>query len=277
MFAHPDAWAQLPYFLTNFFAKLAERSLAMRLPGSEPAARCDPEGACLALVGPDLLEKDSVFRIQQHDTRGRAVDNLDGHPGTIPGDNRAAMIGIARDRTAAAIASPWRRVAAWMLDYLVIAAYLIMLTAASIGILASPLEPAFNGALRQATTAELVGFLVLTTPVVLYFALMEASSWQATLGKRALGIIVAGPAGGRLTVLRAVVREGARFLPWELSHALVWRLVLSPARNSFPAWAAAGFAVVYLLVFAYLVTLFFGSQHRTLYDRLAGSWVIRNR
>jgi uncharacterized RDD family membrane protein YckC len=187
------------------------------------------------------------------------------------------MIDVARDRTLAGIASPWRRVAAWMLDYVVIAAYLVLLTAASIGILASPLALAFNAALRQPTTAELVGFLVLTTPVVLYFAVLEASAWQATLGKRALGIIVTGPAGARLTVWRAVVREGVRFLPWELSHALLWRLALSPARNSFPAWAAVGFAVVDVLVFAYLVTLFFGSQHRTVYDRLAGSWVIRNR
>lgn len=185
------------------------------------------------------------------------------------------MIDEARDHTVGDIASPWRRVGAWMLDYLVIAAYLIVLTAASLGILATPLAPDLNAAVRQPSTAELVGFLILTTPVVLYFALLEASKWQATLGKRALGILVVGPGGGRMSIWRAVVREAARFLPWELSHALVWRLALSPARSSFPAWAAAGFAIVHLLVFAYLITLFFGTQHRTLYDRLAGSLVVR--
>ncbi len=175
----------------------------------------------------------------------------------------------------AAIASPWRRVAAWMLDYVVIAAYLILLTAASLAVLATPAGPALNAALTRPFTAELVGFLTLTTPVVLYFALLESSTWQATLGKRTLGIVVAGPDGGRLTVGRALAREATRFLPWELSHAIIWRLALSPAKNSFPAWAGVGFALVYLIVFAYLVTLFFGSQHRTLYDRLAGSWVLR--
>ena len=177
--------------------------------------------------------------------------------------------------TIAAVASPWRRIAAWMLDYLVIAAYLVVLTAVSLGVLATPAGPALNAALTRPFTAELVGFLALTTPVVLYFALLEASTWQATLGKRALGIVVAGPAGGRLTMGRALLREAVRFLPWELSHAIIWRLALSPARSSFPAWAGLGFTLVYLLVFAYLVTLFFGSQHRTLYDRLAGSWVLR--
>lgn len=177
--------------------------------------------------------------------------------------------------TVAVIASPWRRIAAWMLDYLVIAAYLIVLAAASLGLLATAAGPALNAALARPFTAELVGFLVLTTPVVLYFALLESSKRQATLGKRVLGIVVAGPAGRRLTVGRALLREAVRFLPWELSHAIIWRLALSPAKNSFPAWAGVGFALVYLFVFAYLVTLFFGSQHRTLYDRLAGSWVLR--
>jgi uncharacterized RDD family membrane protein YckC len=175
----------------------------------------------------------------------------------------------------AAIATPWRRVAAWMLDYLVIVAYLIMLTAASLGVLATPAGPALNAPLTRPFTAELVGFLTLTTPVVLYFALLESSTWQATLGKRVLGIVIVGPAGRRLTVGRALAREAVRFLPWELSHAIIWRLALSPAKNSFPAWAGVGFALVYLIVFAYLVTLVFGSQHRTLYDRLAGTWVLR--
>ena len=163
-----------------------------------------------------------------------------------------------------------------MLDYLVIAGYLILLAALSLGALASPAASMLNAALTRPATAELVGFLTLTTPVVLYFALLEASAWQATLGKRALGIIVAGPAGGQLTVGRALVREAARFLPWEMSHALIWRLALLPAKSSFPGWATIGFAVVYLIVFAYLVTLFLGSQHRTIYDRLAGSLVLRS-
>jgi len=39
-------------------------------------------------------------------------------------------------------------------------------------------------------------------------------------------------------------------------------------------WIAVGYGVVYALVLLYLATLFFGSQHRTVYDRLAGSIVI---
>jgi uncharacterized RDD family membrane protein YckC len=173
-----------------------------------------------------------------------------------------------------AAASPWRRVAAWMLDYLVILGYLIVLTAASLGTQLSPAASVFSTALTRPITAELVGFLTLTGPVVLYFALTEASAWQATFGKRALRIVVVGPGGGRLPLGRALVREVVRFLPWEMAHSLIWPLALAPHKEPLPV-TIGGFAAVYLLVIIYLVSLFVGSEHRTIYDRLAGSRVVR--
>ena len=173
-----------------------------------------------------------------------------------------------------AVASPWRRVAAWMLDYLVILAYLIVLTAASFVTQLTPAAPVFRSALTKPITAELVGFLTLTGPVILYFAITEASAWQATLGKRALRIVVVGPGGTRLPFGRAIVREAVRFLPWEMAHALIWPLALPPHLEPLSV-TIGGFAVVYLLLIVYLVSLFVGSEHRTVYDRLAGSRVLR--
>ncbi len=46
----------------------------------------------------------------------------------------------------------------------------------------------------------------------LYFAVLESSSWQATMGKRALGIIVTDEHGERLTFARATGRHFAKFL-----------------------------------------------------------------
>jgi uncharacterized RDD family membrane protein YckC len=174
------------------------------------------------------------------------------------------------------VASPWRRVAAWMLDYLVILAYLIALTAASLVTQRSPVASVFSSALKNPITAELVGFLTLTGPVILYFAITEASAWQATLGKRALRIVVVGPGGARLPFGRAIVREAVRFLPWEMAHSLIWPLALPPHLEPLPV-TIGGFAVVYLLLVAYLVSLFVGSEHRTVYDRLAGSRVLLGR
>jgi uncharacterized RDD family membrane protein YckC len=172
-------------------------------------------------------------------------------------------------------ASPLRRIAAWLLDYALIAAYLIVLTAVSLGLRLSPIQAGFDSAMSQPLTAELLGFFLLTLPVVLYFALWEASPRRATLGKRALRLAVVVLNGSRLSMSRALLREAVRFLPWELSHALIWRIALSPHGGSIPWWVYAGFGVVYALVILFLVTLFIGSQHRTVYDRLAGSIVIQ--
>jgi uncharacterized RDD family membrane protein YckC len=171
-------------------------------------------------------------------------------------------------------ASPWRRVAAWLLDYLLIAAYLVVLTAVSLGLGLSPMQAGITSTLSRLFAAELVGFLTLTLPVVLYFAVCEASRWRATLGKRALRLAVVDKQGGRLTVRGALLREAVRFFPWELSHAMLYRVALSTDRGSIAVGVTIGFVVVYALVGLYLVTLFIGS-HRTVYDRLAGSLVIQ--
>jgi uncharacterized RDD family membrane protein YckC len=52
-------------------------------------------------------------------------------------------------------------------------------------------------------------------PVVwLYFAFMESSRWQATLGKRALGIVVVDREGRRLSFLRATARYFASLISY---------------------------------------------------------------
>jgi uncharacterized RDD family membrane protein YckC len=46
----------------------------------------------------------------------------------------------------------------------------------------------------------------------LYEALMTSSEWQATLGKRAMNIIVIGVDGGRISFLRATGRHFAKYI-----------------------------------------------------------------
>jgi uncharacterized RDD family membrane protein YckC len=47
---------------------------------------------------------------------------------------------------------------------------------------------------------------------VAYFAGMESSTWQATLGKKALGLVVTDVSGNRITFMRGVGRYFAKFL-----------------------------------------------------------------
>jgi uncharacterized RDD family membrane protein YckC len=169
---------------------------------------------------------------------------------------------------------PVRRLIAWALDYVVIAGYLVILAAASIGIQASGLHGLWIAALSNAGSAELAGFVTLTLPVVLYFAFFEASPTGATFGKRALGLRVTALDGSRLSLGRALLRSAVKFLPWELAHFTIWHYVYAGRANP-PAWAAFALAIVYLLVAAYLVTLFVGKSHRTVYDRIAGARVVQ--
>ena len=46
----------------------------------------------------------------------------------------------------------------------------------------------------------------------LYFAVLESSEWQATCGKRALGLVVTDLAGQRIGFVRATIRHFAKIL-----------------------------------------------------------------
>jgi uncharacterized RDD family membrane protein YckC len=75
--------------------------------------------------------------------------------------------------------------------------------------------------------AAFVTFLLLAIPVVicgewLYFAGMESSTWQATLGKRAIGLIVTDMEGKRLTFAHATGRFFAKVVTGLVPLAIGW-------------------------------------------------------
>jgi uncharacterized RDD family membrane protein YckC len=168
-----------------------------------------------------------------------------------------------------------RRLLAFGLDYLVIVGYLVVLAVVSLAIMASGLRGAFSAAWATAWSAEAMGFLMLTLPVVVYFAILESSKSGATLGKHALRLRVRGLAGQRLNPWRSLLRSGVKFLPWEMAHFTIWHFVYATnAHAQPPPWTTISLTGVYALVAANLVTLVVGKTHRTIYDRVAGSIVL---
>ena len=166
------------------------------------------------------------------------------------------------------------RLLAFGVDYLVIAAYLVILLALSLVVLASPFRDAYLSVWSNAESAEIAGFMLLTMPVVLYFSVMESSATGATLGKRLFHLRVVTLDGSRLSFGRGFLRSAVKFLPWELAHFTIWHLVYGGSGHSRPpAWTAVTLTAVYVLAAAFLVTLFVGREHRTIYDRIAGSRV----
>ena len=107
----------------------------------------------------------------------------------------------------------------------------------------------------------------------MYFALSEASTTRGTLGKRVLHLRVQSTNGQPLRVPAALLRSAVKFLPWELAHFTIWHLVYAGPGGPQP-WTAFALGSVYLVASAYLLTLFIGKTHRTLYDRLSGSIVV---
>jgi uncharacterized RDD family membrane protein YckC len=168
-----------------------------------------------------------------------------------------------------------RRLLAFAIDYVVIAAYLLILAAASLVVLASSGNAHDQALWADAWSAEIAGFVLLTAPVVLYFAALESSSSGATLGKRVLHLRVVATGGGRLGFGRSLVRSGIKFLPWELAHFTIWQYVYGARTGGAPGWAPIALAAVYVLVGVYILSLLVGKSHRTIYDRAAGSMVVR--
>lgn len=170
---------------------------------------------------------------------------------------------------------PLRRLLGFGADYLVIALYLVVLLGLSAATLASGIGHVYSAVWSNAGSAELAGFILLTAPVVLYFSIFEASRRGATPGKRILRLRVINVRGGQLGLGRSLLRSAVKFLPWELAHFTVWHLVYETAsHHNPPAWTVLTLGLVYVLVALFLVSLFIGREHRSVYDRIAGSRVI---
>ncbi|MEZ4673126.1 MAG: RDD family protein [Caldilineaceae bacterium] len=163
------------------------------------------------------------------------------------------------------------RVVAFAVDYIAIALYLLLVVIGGIAVRTG--FPALSQMVFGSPVAgQTAGFLLITLPVTLYFALLESSPWQATLGKRRQHLKVVDMTGDPLTRSRAFARTLLKFVPWELAHTCIWQIRFAPPAPS--PLITAGFALVWILVGANLVSLLRSRSHQTLYDRLAGTYVV---
>lgn len=156
-----------------------------------------------------------------------------------------------------------RRFTAFLIDYMIIVGYGVVL-----GLLSPLLSPLFTD---NAFTAHLSSFFILTLPVYLYFSIFEASPFQATLGKRAAKLRVAGSVNTGVSLSRSLVRSMIKFLPWEMAHFAVWRFFLPTDLPELViimiAYAANGAALIYLIV------PFLNHDRRFIHDWASGTRV----
>lgn len=161
-----------------------------------------------------------------------------------------------------------RRLAAYAIDFGVIAIWMILLIlAVNSGWIEIKVEDTLDSAARWAVQGQ--AFLMLTLPVYLYFTLSEALGRNATIGKRALGLGVDG------SPIQIAVRNLLKFLPWELAHTGIWHGMAVPFVTDPNALGTSFITISLGLSAVYLVTLFIG-HGRTPYDRLSGTSVKLN-
>jgi uncharacterized RDD family membrane protein YckC len=168
----------------------------------------------------------------------------------------------------------WPRIRAFAVDYLFIAGYLIVLTGAVAGLQLTPLQRLFATVYTNPYSAQLTGALLFDVPVMLYFALFEASAWQATPGKRRIGLQVVTTAGARVSLPRALARILLKFLPWEIAHTSLWHTPGWPLHAQPTTLDYVAYASVYALAAVYVVTLLTSRTRQPLYDRVTHTRVI---
>lgn len=167
----------------------------------------------------------------------------------------------------------WARLTAFALDYILIAGYLICVVALS-SVINTLLPTILPRAFANPLSGQITGFFLVTLPVTLYFALLEASAWQATWGKRRKGLRIIRRDGSRPSYTRAIGRTVLKFIPWELAHTCIWQITFAPQEPS--PLIIAGLALVWILVGANVVSLLISQTRQTLYDRMAGTFVVRS-
>ena len=165
----------------------------------------------------------------------------------------------------------WQRVKAFALDYIIILFYLAALTLffLLINSLSGVTEWLFSDRIR----AQLTGFFLITLPVSLYFALGESSNKQATWGKKRVGLMVTDSNGARISFWRSLTRTFLKFIPWELSHTIIWQINFSSHAKS--ALINYSFILVYMLIGLNIARLLTTKKRQTLYDLLAKTYVMK--
>lgn len=157
-----------------------------------------------------------------------------------------------------------------MLDYLLIFAYLVVLVIINVFLFPS-IQSFFSESL---VIAQFTGFLMVTLPVSLYFIISDSVLGGQSFGKRRMGIKVVNEKEEPLRVLHATCRTILKFLPWELSHYLVYRLIfLSDAEVPLNYYFIGG--IIYALMFAYILTSILTKRKQSLYDIAVKTQVIK--
>jgi uncharacterized RDD family membrane protein YckC len=188
---------------------------------------------------------------------------------------------VAPSETTFQPAGFWWRVLAYIIDVVIIgAASSVISTVLGLGSIIPILTAAtLSGSLSENQIASnmagllglyLFSFLLSIIGPWLYFALLESSKQQATVGKLAVGLFISNLNGERITFGQATGRYWIKAL-LPVIGGIILAVILVPLRETFiaPLLAlAAGLGWVYSYVMCTLTP-----RKQTLYDQISGTLV----
>lgn len=163
-----------------------------------------------------------------------------------------------------------RRLVAFAYDYILIAIYIGILTATTLGLtaLGRPLDRLF----ADAVSSDLSAFFLLILPVIVYFGWQEGSTRQSSWGKRRVGLRVTSAKGQPIGYTQSFLRSILKFVPWQMAHTAIFQLTFANSGPTIGIYLLL--AAAYGLAIVYIVAIWRRQDHRALYDELAGTAVI---
>jgi hypothetical protein len=161
------------------------------------------------------------------------------------------------------------RLKALFIDYLIILAYLLILTIVTLGIYFLVLQEIPELTENQ---SHWIAFLTTTLPVMLYFSYREAKAPYATIGKQRYGLRVKY---SKHPVLSSLIRNALKFLPWHLGHYSVIKGIYAERFTSLDVLIP--YALAIFLPILYIGMVWRRADHRHLPDILAHDHVIINK
>ncbi len=165
----------------------------------------------------------------------------------------------------------WLRLKAFAVDYLLIFGYLLLVLIVSLFLIPS-LQDLFQD---SRLTAQLLGFLMVTLPVSLYFIITDSRIGKGSFGKRKMRIRVVDANNRSISVSRAIFRTALKFLPWELSHFMAYRMIyLGDGDIQLLDYLIGG--LIYTSILLYVLMAVFTKNKQSLYDRLAKTYVVKS-
>lgn len=163
----------------------------------------------------------------------------------------------------------WGRVKAFLWDYLILAVYIAIIIAVF------ALFPLPEWIFGNRIFAQAAGILLITLPITLYFTFFDSSEKQATFGKQRLSLKVIDENENQISFVKALTRNLLKFLPWEISHTMIWQITFFPETN--PIMINLGFGLVYLLIGLNIASVLMTKTHQTLYDLITKTFVVKNQ